>query len=179
MSSIANKGVPIRLVDPISTSLPFQHPTHLERMLQNHSRCRNGRGCGKHPPDTDGPRSDGDGSLSEQGSIAQYQERPKKSSALGTQGRLQNEGDSLEGGEADVTNRAKASYTSTDEEYGPEACFAEEEQGGHKPITRSLKRKRKSGKNSKEAAMAKSRKRVRDWLQQRVHVGDDMRRQAL
>ncbi len=34
MSSITNKGVPIRLVAPTSTSLPFQHPTHLERMLQ-------------------------------------------------------------------------------------------------------------------------------------------------
>jgi hypothetical protein len=235
MSSIANKGVPIRLVAPTSTSLPFQHPTHLERMLQNHSRCRNGRGCGKHPPDADGPRSDGGGSLSEQGSIAQYQERPEKSSSLGTQGRLQNEGDSLEGGKADVSNRTKAwvasaakhwqdPYASADKEYGPEACSAEDEkrerglrdllkqmrrrdaeedwpfkkqmkaldeddrkdvrrimredQGGHKPIERNLKRKRNSSENLKEA-VAKSRKRVHDWLQQ-VHVGsDDMRRQAL
>jgi len=46
---------------------------------------------------------------------------------------LQNEGDSLEGGEADVSNRTKAwvasdakhwqdPYASADEEYGPEGC---------------------------------------------------------
>ncbi len=52
-----------------------------------------------------------------------------------------------------------------------------EEQGGHKPIERNLKRKRNSSENLKEA-VAKSTKRVNDWLQQ-VHVGDDMRRQAL
>jgi hypothetical protein len=39
-------------------------------MLQNHSRCRNGRGCGQHPP----PEADGGPSSSEQESVNDSEE---------------------------------------------------------------------------------------------------------
>jgi len=43
-------------------------------MLQNHSRCRNGRGCGQHPPEADSPRARGGGTSPEQESVNDSEE---------------------------------------------------------------------------------------------------------
>jgi hypothetical protein len=43
-------------------------------MLQNHSRCRNGRGCGQHPPEADSPRAREGGTSSDQESVDDSEE---------------------------------------------------------------------------------------------------------
>lgn len=79
MSPIAHKDVPIPSAAAISDLLPsilqrWVCPTRPARMLQNHSRCRNGRGGGQHRPGADSPRWRGRGTSSEQDSVNDSEE---------------------------------------------------------------------------------------------------------
>ena len=140
-------------------------------MLQNHSRCRNGRGCGQHPSEADGPGIRG-GGPSEQGSVndseedrrffadfegssvfdwenisvrSMYREEYEKS----LRQRLV---DTLGGGDA-ISIRTEAWVASTpeygqdpDEAYQDEHCYHDEEEeerreGGLKTMLKEMRRR--------------------------------------